>query len=88
MQSKTHSLIESCTNIAIGWSINLVAQLFIYPIYNMHPSLSDNIQIGCIFTVISLLRTYCIRRWFNKKAITHQIVTVNKWVDEHAEEFK
>ena len=66
-QSKKESFIESATNIAIGYVINLFAQMLIFPIFGLKASLLDNIGIGLCFTVIALTRNYVIRRWFNKK---------------------
>ena len=66
-QSKKGSLIEALVNIAIGYSINIVAQMVILPMFDLHTTLADNLGIGAMFTGISLVRTYVIRRWFNKK---------------------
>ena len=65
MQSKKHSLIESLTNIAIGYGVALASQLIIFPLYGMHPSLKTNIWIGAWFTLVSLCRSYILRRVFN-----------------------
>ncbi len=67
MQSKTQSLIESIANICIGYAVALVSQIVVFPIVGVQASLGQNIQIGLYFTVIALIRTYLIRRWFNKK---------------------
>lgn len=64
-QTKLSSLIEALTNIVIGYGINYVANLLIFPLFNMHISLKDNLLMGLIFTVISVVRSYCLRRWFN-----------------------
>jgi hypothetical protein len=66
-QSKLGSFIESCMNIAIGYGIALLSQLTIFPLYGIHISLSTNLWIGLWFTVISLVRSYVIRRWFNAR---------------------
>jgi len=66
MQTKTRSLIESCTNIAIGYTINFIANAIILPFFVEDFTVSDNLIIGVIYTFISLTRTYCIRRWFNR----------------------
>jgi len=65
MQSKWHSFLESLTNIAIGYSVALLSQLLIFPFFDINITLSDNIMIGAWFTLISLVRSYAIRRWFN-----------------------
>ena len=66
-QSKTGSLIESLVNIAIGFSINFVANMLILPLFGYHLSAVTNLQLGVIYTGISIARSYCIRRWFNKR---------------------
>ena len=66
MQRKTHSLIESICNIIVGYSINLLANFVIFPLWGWHITLKQNIEIGVIYTIISLLRSYCLRRLFNK----------------------
>jgi hypothetical protein len=64
-QTKLGSFIEAMLNVAIGFSINFVANLCIFPLFGMHISLSDNFLMGLIYTVISVVRSYAIRRWFN-----------------------
>lgn len=66
-QTKLSSFIEALMNVAIGFSINYIANLLIFPLFNMHISLADNFWLGMIYTVISIVRSYVIRRWFNSK---------------------
>jgi len=66
MQLKRHSLLESIINVAVGYGVALVSQIVIFPIYGMEVPLSANIQIGVWFTVISIIRSYLLRRCFNK----------------------
>ena len=66
-QTRKMSLIESITNIAIGYIIAVASQCFIFPIFSINIPLQDNLAIGGCFTVVSLIRSYCIRRWFNAK---------------------
>jgi uncharacterized membrane protein (DUF485 family) len=70
MQSKKQSLIEALTNIFIGYFVALASQMVIFPLFDIHISVSDNIWIGVWFTVISIIRSYVVRRVFNKKAQT------------------
>jgi hypothetical protein len=67
VQSKKHSLIESFTNILIGYCIAVASQIVVFPIVGVDASFKQNIEIGIYFTVISLIRSYCIRRIFNKR---------------------
>ena len=67
MQSKKQSLIESLTSTTIGIIIGIVLNLTILPVFGYPVSLSDSLWISVIFTVISIIRSYIIRRWFNSK---------------------
>jgi len=67
MQTKTQSLIESITNIAIGYSVAIVSQLAVFPLFNINVTIQDNLMIGLYFTAISLVRSYVVRRYFNKR---------------------
>lgn len=66
-QSRLGSFIEAWINVAIGFSINFVANLLIFPLFGMSISLSDNFLLGLVYTVISVARSYVIRRWFNAR---------------------
>jgi len=65
MQTKTQSLIETCINTAIGYLISLLAQLAIFPLFGIHVPLHSNLMIGAAFTVVSIVRGFFIRRFFN-----------------------
>ena len=67
MQTKTQSLIESCINILIGYFVSLLSQIAIFPLFDIYVTLQDNLLIGLYFTIISLARSYLLRRYFNKK---------------------
>jgi len=66
MQLKRHSLLESIINVLVGYGVALASQLAIFPIFGIRVSLQDNIVIGLFFTVISIIRSYVLRRIFNR----------------------
>ena len=66
-QSRKMSLVESISNVVIGYGVALVSQIIIFPIFDIHISLMDNIGIGLWFTAISICRSYLIRRFYNRK---------------------
>lgn len=66
-QSRLGSFYEACFNVAIGFGINFVANLLIFPLFGMDISLSDNFILGLLYTVISVARSYVVRRWFNER---------------------
>jgi hypothetical protein len=65
-QSKKRSWAEAWINIFIGYSINFIANLIVFPMFGYNVSVRDNIVIGIIYTGISLVRQYVIRRCMNK----------------------
>lgn len=66
-QTRIGSLIEVCINIAIGFAINWIANILILPLYGFHITGGQAFTMGLIFTVISVVRSYIIRRWFNAR---------------------
>ncbi len=66
MQTRTQSLIESAINVAIGYGVALAAQLAVFPMFGILIQMRDNLLIGAIFTVVSIARSYAVRRMFNR----------------------
>jgi hypothetical protein len=64
-QSRRQSLIEALVGTAIGYVVALGGQLVIFPILGIYVPLMENILIGAIFTSLSLVRAYAVRRMFN-----------------------
>lgn len=64
-QSRLGSMIEAVANVLIGFGINLGANLVVLPLFGFHVSVSQALGIGLIFTFISILRGYFVRRLFN-----------------------
>ena len=67
MQSKKQSLIESLTSVGIGWLIGVILNILVLPLFDYDVSLTDGVLISIIFTAVSVIRSYIIRRWFNSK---------------------
>ena len=65
--SQTHkqSMIETCASTAIGFGIAYVASLLVLPLFGFAVTHGQNFWITVIFTVISLVRGYFVRRLFN-----------------------
>lgn len=65
-QTRLGSFAEAWANIAVGFGVNYVANLVILPMVGLpRPGLGQNFVMGCLFTVVSLVRSFAIRRWFN-----------------------
>ena len=69
-QSKKMSLIESISNIIIGYIVALASQKLIFPFFGIYIDNDKHIMIGLAFTCVSLVRSYLLRRLFNKKRRT------------------
>lgn len=65
-QSRLGSLVEVSINIFIGYWINFIANLLILPLFGFHITLTDNLIMGLIYTLISVARSYVVRRWFER----------------------
>jgi hypothetical protein len=68
MQTRLDSLMEALTNIVIGFAINAVANVLILPaVLGVPVDLKALGMIGALFTIISVVRSYVLRRVFNGK---------------------
>lgn len=65
MQTKTGSFIEAWGNVLVGFGINYLGNIFILPQFGYAVTYSHAFYIGLIFTVISVARSYTLRRVFN-----------------------
>ena len=63
-QSRLMSLVESLTNVAVGYGIAVITQLVVFPLFGLTTTLAENMAMGAIFTVVSIARSYCLRRLF------------------------
>lgn len=66
-QTKRMSLVEAWANIVLGFSVNLVGNIVIIPMMTdgHGATLAGNFWGGWIFTTVSLVRQYSIRRFFS-----------------------
>jgi hypothetical protein len=64
-QTKRDSMLEATVNILIGYGVAIAAQKVIFPIFDMHVSTADDCKIAGLFTIVSLIRSYVLRRAFN-----------------------
>ena len=66
MQSRRQSLIEAITNVVVGYALAVLTQIVVFPWFGLKVSLNDNLAIGAMFVLISLLRSYALRRLFER----------------------
>lgn len=60
------SLVESLANVAVGYGLAVGTQMLVFPLFGLHTTLEQNLTIGAIFTVVSIGRSYCLRRLFEE----------------------
>lgn len=65
-QSRRMSLIEAITNVAVGYALAVVTQMLVFPWFGLHASIGDNLALGLVFTAVSLMRGYTLRRLFTR----------------------
>lgn len=71
-QTRKHSLMESLSNVLVGYGVAIASQVVIFPLYGIHIPIQQNLTMGLWFTLISIIRSYVLRRWFNKVTITQK----------------
>lgn len=65
-QSRRMSLVEAVTSTAIGYGVAVGTQLVIFPWFGLPARLSDSLVMGAIFTGVSVVRSYAVRRLFER----------------------
>lgn len=66
MQTKLQSFIETKTNMITGIGINYVANIYILPkFFGVSLTISEYTELTLIYTVLSFIRHYVLRRIFN-----------------------
>ena len=54
-QSRRMSMVEAATNVTVGYVLAVATQIVVFPRFDLHPSLGEELTIGALFTVISLV---------------------------------
>ena len=67
MQTKRQSLVETLTSVFAGWLIGVILNLTILPLFDYNITVVDSLWVSLIFTAVSVIRGYVIRRAFNSK---------------------
>lgn len=64
-QSRTHSMVEVTVNMIVGFWLSVLVQMIVFPLYGYELKLHDNMAIVALFTIVSMIRSYVLRRIFN-----------------------
>jgi hypothetical protein len=63
-QSRLMSLAEALANVVVGYGVAVLVQMVIFPVFGLIVSLGENLAIGLVFTAVSIVRSYLLRRAF------------------------
>jgi hypothetical protein len=58
------SLAEAVANVLVGYGVAVLTQILIFPIFGLQTTLAQNLKMGAIFTVVSIARSFALRRVF------------------------
>lgn len=79
-QTKSESFFEASTGVAIGYVSAIISQVIIFPYWDIDIEFTENLWIAAWFTVISLIRGYFVRRWYNRRHMKKmEVDEVNSW---------
>jgi surface polysaccharide O-acyltransferase-like enzyme len=59
-------LIESLVNVALGFFITITSLYIIFPLIGLENHHDKNLILTAYLTVMSILRNYFLRRYFNR----------------------
>jgi cobalamin biosynthesis protein CobD/CbiB len=63
-QTRGMSLVEAIANVAVGYGVAVVTQILIFPAFGLHTTVAQNLKLGLAFTIVSIVRSFAIRRLF------------------------
>lgn len=63
-QSRAMSFVEAATNVVVGYVLAIVTQIVVFPWFGIEAALGEHLAIGLAFVVVSLARSYLLRRLF------------------------
>lgn len=86
-QSKRMSALEAATSTGIGLVVAYTTQVIAFPFFGIHgTSTSTHIGLTVIFTGVSLVRGYLVRRLFNRSQERRN--SVKSIIERHPETFR
>lgn len=71
-QSRAMSLVEAVANVVVGYGVAVVTQILIFPVFGLHTTLAQNLKMGAVFTIVSLGRSYALRRFFERIKVANR----------------
>ena len=62
-----NDILESVIDVGSGYFLSIAIMLIVFPLFDLHPTIFENLQIALIFMVVSMTRSALWRRFFRKR---------------------
>lgn len=83
MQTRLESFLEAAIGVGIGIVTSMLLSHWLFPAVGAPITFKQNATITGAFTLLSLVRTYYVRRMFNKFHLRDKIKQIAAWIDCH-----
>jgi len=61
------NLFETVIDVGSGLILSTLIQYFIFPFFDLYPTIIESFHIAVIFTIISMARSWCWRTIFSRR---------------------
>ena len=79
-QSRAMSLVEATTNVVVGYALAIATQMVVFPWFGIETGLAEHLTIGLAFVGVSLVRSYLLRRLFERGRCPQTLVDLlRRW---------
>ena len=62
-----NDILESVIDVGSGYFLSILIMLIVFPLFDLHPTIFENLQIALIFMIVSMTRSALWRRFFRKR---------------------
>jgi len=62
-----NDILESVIDVGSGYFLSIMIMLIVFPLFDLHPTIFENLQIALIFMMVSMTRSALWRRFFRKR---------------------
>jgi hypothetical protein len=77
-QSRLMSLVESLANVLVGYGVAVATQMLVFPLFGLVVTVTENMMIGLIFTAVSIICSYALRRSFEALRVRQSVLHSNR----------
>ena len=66
LQPRWMSAAEAIVNVVVGYGMAVATQMAVFPLFGLHTTTGESLLIGAVFTVTSVVRSFTLRRLFER----------------------